>query len=94
MVGAVAFLMFIFFVGLYDTDQCNNDTDDCYYNTNDAHKNFQHQLCTFRYIFHSYHLPKYRKFSKCEHFGERRTATRFGNTLYEKYNIILAIDAI
>ena len=36
LVGAVAFLMFIFLVGLYDTDQCNNDTNDCYSNTNDA----------------------------------------------------------
>ena len=38
--------------------------------------------------------PKYRKFSKCKHFGERRTATRFGNTLHVEYSIIYIVDAI
>ena len=32
LVSAVAFLMFIFFVGLYDTDERNNYADNCYNN--------------------------------------------------------------
>ena len=37
-------------------------------------------VLTFHFIFHMYPLLRYRKFSKCTHFGKRRTATRFGNT--------------
>ena len=42
-------------------------------------------LCTFHYIFHYIPPPKYWKFSKCTHFGERRTTHHFGNT--HKYYI-------
>lgn len=37
-------------------------------------------MLTFHFIFHMYPLLRYRKLSKCTHFGKRRTATRFGNT--------------
>ncbi|MCM1216173.1 MAG: hypothetical protein NC331_06680 [Lachnospiraceae bacterium] len=37
-------------------------------------------LCTFPFIFHYIPPPRYWKFSKCTHFGERRTAHHFGNT--------------
>ena len=36
---------------------------------------------SFRLIFHYVPPPRYRKFSKCTHFGERRTANHLGNTL-------------
>ena len=31
--------MFIFFMGLNDTDERNNYADNCYNNTNDTHSN-------------------------------------------------------
>ena len=44
-------------------------------------------ISSFRFYFpHMYHLRKYGKFSKCTHFGERRTAYRFGST--HLYNTI------
>ena len=33
--------MFMFLIGLIDTDYCDNYTDNCYYNTNDC---FLHQI--------------------------------------------------
>ena len=56
MVVAVAFLMFIFSVSLDDTDERNNYADNRYNNTNDTYSDSCHQLCTFHYISHLYHL--------------------------------------
>ena len=53
---AVAFLMFIFSVSLDDTDERNNYADNRYNNTNDTYSDSCHQLCTFHYISHLYHL--------------------------------------
>lgn len=47
LVGAVAFLMFSFLTGLYDTDHGHDDADDRNYNTDSANHCFYH-LCTFR----------------------------------------------
>lgn len=47
LVGAVAFLMFSFLTGLYDTDHGHDDADHRNYNTDSANHCFYH-LCTFR----------------------------------------------
>jgi len=56
LVGAVAFLMFIFIVRLYDTDDGHNNADDCDYNTDNANYNAEH-LSFLSCVYHRNHLP-------------------------------------
>ena len=85
--AAVAFLMFMFTCGLYDTDYSNNDTNNRHHNTNNTDYYSKHLLFLSLY-FPFVSPPKYNcwKFSKCTHFGKRRTANRFGSTHTLLYN--------
>ena len=85
---AVAFLMFIFiiFSSLYDTDNGHDNTDNRQDNTDNIDYK-QHRYVSVPIFSIMYHLQRYRKFSKCKHFGERRTAGRLGSTRH--YNTIL-----
>ena len=68
---AVAFLMFIFSVGLNDTDERNNYADNCYNNTNDAHKNFQHQIMYLSLYFPSVSPPEIQEVLKMQTFWRK-----------------------
>ena len=54
---AVAFLMFMFLVGLPDTDKSNNYADNCYHNTGDAYNCFQHHILYLSLYFPYVYLP-------------------------------------
>ena len=78
--------VFIIFSSLYDTDDGHDNTDNRQDNTDNIDYK-QHRYVSFPIFSIMYHLQRYRKFSKCKHFGERRTAGRLGSTRH--YNTIL-----
>lgn len=81
--------MFSFLTGLHNTDHCYDDTDNRNYNTGNPNHRFYH-LMYLSLNFPSVSPPIYWKFSKCSHFGERRTAYRFGST-HVYYRVFPAI---
>ena len=61
-------------------NSCDNNS--CYFDDSIQHLKF------LSYYFPYVSPPEYRKLSKCTHFGERRTAYRFGSTIYIYYHSI------